>query len=153
MKIIITSTLIFSILLNIILICFFVFKGNTKKTEDNLVAVVISVANRDFALEEMREFLNSINQTHKEIQENDKQLVIKAASNSVRSVIDHTPKGLVESLPIGFKKLGFATHDIFDEIKNSAQTNFNAQVTNRQLSILLNNFVACHATYKIETSK
>lgn len=151
MKKILITSLILSISFNIFLIYLFVFKGNTKVTEDNRVSVIMSEQNKDFALEEMREFLNAVNQIHNGIANGNKEQIINAAGKSGGNVIDHAPKGLIKALPLDFKKLGFATHDIFDEIRDSAQVNFKPEITNKQLTKLLNNCVACHAIYKIET--
>jgi predicted ester cyclase len=66
-------------------------------------------------------------------------------------VFDHAPKGMLASLPIGFKKLGFATHDFFDQIADSIKGHQDyKQTQQQQLSHLLNNCVACHKVYKID---
>jgi hypothetical protein len=99
----------------------------------------------------MREFLNSVNQIHDGIATKNKEKIINAATKSGGNVLDHAPKGLIASLPIEFKKMGFDAHYFFDDIRDSAQVNFKPETTNRQLTKILNNCVACHATYKIET--
>lgn len=141
---------ILSILLNIGLIYFFIFKGQTAKTNDSRIAIVMSADNTDFVLDEMRDFLESIQQINEGILTNDAQKIIDAGKKSGGSVIEHAPKGLIKTLPISFKKLGFSTHDMFDEIRESAETNFNTKNTQVQLNKLLNNCVACHKSFKIK---
>ena len=149
----ITILIVLSVLLNISLIYLFIFKGETTKTNDNRIAVVMTPDNTDFVLNEMRDFLESIQQINEGILNNDARKIIDAGKKSGGSVIDHAPKGLIKSLPIGFKKLGFATHNIFDEIKESAEANFIPKNTQIQLNKLLNNCTACHKSYKISTKQ
>ena len=145
--------LILSVLLNICLIYLFIFRGETIKTTDNRIEIKLSQSNTDFALAEMRGFLESIQQINEGILTNDAQKVIKAGENSGGVVIEHAPKGMMKALPIGFKKLGFSTHDLFDEISKSATNNFDAKVTQTQLNLLLNKCVSCHKTFKIGVKK
>jgi len=147
----ITILVILSILLNIGLIYFFIFKGQTVKTNDSRVAVTMSADNTDFVLDEMRDFLESIQQINEGILTNDAQKIIDAGKKSAGSVIEHAPKGLIKTLPIGFKNLGFSTHAMFDEIRENAETNFNTKNTQVQLNKLLNNCVACPKSFKIES--
>lgn len=140
---------VLSILLNIVLIYLFVIKGNTVKSEDNRIAISMSKSNSEFVLEEMRVFLESVQQINLGLLNNDSSLIIKAGKTSGGSVIAHTPKDLLGSLPIGFKTLGFKTHGIFDDITNSAQENFDKNETQKQLNELLNTCVTCHKSYKV----
>ena len=148
-KMVITAT---SIILNIILIYIFVFKGETVEANDNRTELTMSESNRDFVLLEMRDFLESIQQINEGILNNKPELIIKASKHSGGSVIEHAPKGLLKSLPMGFKELGFATHDLFDEIALNAEQNFDPKQTQNQLNSLLNNCTACHRSYKIQAS-
>ncbi len=142
---------IFFFLTTIILIYLFVFKGKVAATgDDGRVAVQLTEVNADFALDEMREFLVSIQQINEGILNKNIEQIEKAAKKSGGLVIDHAPKGMMASLPIGFKKLGFATHDLFDEIADSIHVNKNFSQTHSQLGKLLNNCVACHKAYKIQ---
>ena len=51
-----------SVLLNIILIYVFVFKGDTIKSTDNRTEVILSESTKDFVFDEMRDFLESVQQ-------------------------------------------------------------------------------------------
>ena len=130
---------------------FFIFKGKVAAiTDDSRVVVELTEGNADFALDEMREFLESVQQINEGILNKNAEQIEKAAKKSGGLVIDHAPKGMLASLPIGFKELGFATHDLFDEIADSIQVNKNVKQTHSQLGKLLNNCVACHKLYKIQ---
>lgn len=148
-KVFITILLLISLLINIGLVYLFVIKGETVETEDSRIAIKMSEDNRDFVLLEMRDFLESVQQINEGLLENDSMKIIKAAEKSGGSVIDHAPKGLLKSLPSNFKKLGFSTHDIFDDIAKSTKENFDKKSVNIQLNTLLNKCVACHQSYKI----
>ncbi len=142
--------LIISILINILLIYVFVIKGDTAQTENDVrTTILVSQANEDFVLDEMRDFLESIQKINQGILENNASLVIEAGEKSGGSVIAHAPKGLLSALPIGFKQLGFATHDIFDEIAKTANKDFSPKQSQEQLNKLLNNCIACHRSYKL----
>jgi hypothetical protein len=140
---------ILSLALNVGFIYLFIIKGNTVKSEDNRIAISMSKDNSEFVLEEMRVFLESVQQINLGLLNNDSSLIIKAGKTSGGSVIEHTPKDLLGSLPIGFKTLGFKTHGIFDDITNSARDNFDKKETQKQLNDLLNTCVICHKSYKV----
>ena len=148
-----TSTFlaIFFFSTTVALIYLFVFKGKVATVDkDGRVAVELTQGNADFALDEMRVFLESVQQINQGILNENAKQIEKAAKKSGGVVIDHAPKGMLASLPLGFKKLGFATHDLFDEIADSIHINKNFNQTHSQLSKLLNNCVACHKAYKIQ---
>ena len=142
MKKLSTILAIFFFLTTVVLIYFFVFKGKVAATaDDGRVVVKLTQGNTDFALDEMREFLVSVQQINEGILNKNIEQIEKAAKKSGGFVIDHAPKGMMASLPIGFKKLGFATHDLFDEIADSIQVNKSFDQTHSQLGKLLNNCV------------
>ncbi len=138
-------------LTTLFLIYFFVFKGNVIASEDNRVTIVLSKSNSDFALKEMRIFLESVQQINEGILTKDSSLVYKAARQSGGIVVEHTPENMMRSLPIGFKKLGFSVHDKFDEIADSIRAENNFDWAHKELNTLLNLCVTCHRSYKIET--
>ncbi len=97
----------------------------------------------------MRVFLESVRGIQEGILNKNPSIIITSGKKSGGSVIEHAPKGMMKSLPIGFKKLGFSTHDLFDKIAKDASENFNVNHTQKQLNSLLGNCVACHSMYKI----
>jgi|SRR5690554_1766669 len=151
MKKVLPVLLTISLLVNIALVYFFFIKGDSVKINDERTAIHVSEENKDFVLAEMRGFLESVQQINKGIIENDAETVISASKKSGGTAIDHAPPSLVKSLPLAFKTLGCSTHDIFDEIAKNAEDNFEPKETQKKLDILLNNCVACHRSYKLET--
>jgi hypothetical protein len=144
---------VLSVILNIGLVYVFLIKGETVKSSDNRTAIVMTEGNADFVLTEMRDFLESVQQINDGIIQNDPKKIIEAGKKSGGSVIEHAPNGLIKTLPLSFKKLGFKTHDLFDEIKAGAESDFGPKRTQIQLSQLLSNCIACHSSFKIETLK
>lgn len=138
-----------SVLANLLMVYKFLLAGNTVKLpNDKRVGIKISEKNRDFVLFEMRTFLEGVKAIHEGISENDYAKIEKNAAISGRAVEDHVPPELIRSLPIGFKKLGFDTHDRFDKIAKIAREKAKKEQLNQELSGLLNNCTACHASYK-----
>lgn len=133
------------------LIYFFVFKGTVIETEDHRVTIKLSESNTDFALAEMRTFLESIQQMNEGILNKDADMVFNGARQSGAKVVEATPEGMMGSLPIGFKKLGLSTHAKFDAIADSIRANNNFDYAHKELNTLLNLCVTCHRTYKIES--
>lgn len=152
-KIIFIVLLVLSLAANVLLVRK-LFVGNTQVIEgDPRVSVIVTQANRDFVMGEMRTFVEALHQINLGIEQNDPSLIVEAARASGGSVADHAPAGLIASIPIGFKTIGFDTHGKFDEIANSAEKNFDPKVTQKQVTALLGNCVACHRSYRMDVKK
>ena len=149
-KILFISLLVISIGVNVVLIRK-MFVGNTVTLpDDTRVSIVVSQSNRDFVMHEMRTFVEALQQINLGIEQNDPILIVKVARASGGSVADHAPSGLIASLPIEFKTLGFDTHAKFDEIAESAEKNFDPKRTHTQVTELLGNSVACHKMFRMD---
>ena len=83
----------------------FIFKGSIKIAADGRKSVLLSQKNTDFALQEMRQFLSSVQQITEGTIEGDINKIITAAEKSGGTVIEHTPPSFMRSMPIAFKKL------------------------------------------------
>ena len=129
------------------LIYFFIFRGSVVESDDYRVAIELTEPNKEFALNEMRVFLESVQQINEGIINKDSSQIIKAARKSGGEVVEHSPKGMMASLPIGFKKLGFSVHDKFDEMADSIRANNDFSYAQREMNTLLNSCIACHRTY------
>ncbi len=140
-------------LCTLFLIYFFVFRGTVIKTEDQRVTIELSQSNTDFAMSEMRTFLESIQEMNEGILNKDADLIYNGARKSGAKAVHETPKGLMGSLPIGFKKLGMSTHTKFDAIADSIRANNDFDYAHKELNTLLNLCVTCHKTYKIVTEE
>ncbi|GET47092.1 hypothetical protein [Capnocytophaga felis] len=152
-KIIFVGLLLISLGINAFLISKFV-GGSTQKIEgDERVSIVMSNDNREFVMREMRHFVESVQQINAGILYERPELIIEAARKSGHAVTECAPQGLVQTLPLSFKQLGFSTHDLFDEIADEAEKNFSPKRTQEQLNQLLTNCVSCHRGFRIDAQK
>ena len=117
--------------------------------KDGRSEIKMTPENREYVMAEMRGFLESIQKINEGIAKNDPTIIEKVGQESGSYKVDGVPKGLVKSLPLGFKKMGFETHELFDVMAKMAKENYDRQQTQEKLNQLLNNCVACHKTYKI----
>jgi hypothetical protein len=137
------------LLSTLFLIYFFVFRGTVVESDDHRVAIELSEPNAEFALKEMRDFLESIQQINEGIINKDSNQVYDGARKSGNEVVEQTPQGMMASLPIGFKKLGLSVHNGFDKIADSIRANNDFGYAQKEMNTLLNSCIACHRSYKI----
>ncbi len=131
----------------------FMFQGNTTKSSDGRTAINLSAGERDIVLTEMRAFLQSMQQITEGISKDNLKLVTESAKKSGVAAQKGVPGTLVGKLPMDFKKLGSDTHTKFDQLALDAIDLKDKDHTLSQLSVLMQNCVACHATYKIGIAK
>ncbi len=129
----------------------FILSGDVIKSEDGRFAVRLTSDERDLVLNEMRTFLDSVQKITQGVASNDFDAVGEAARKVGRAAQQGMPGTLVGKLPLEFKKLGFDTHTRFTQLALDAEQMSDAEHTISQLSELLQNCVACHATYKFES--
>ena len=130
----------------------FVIQGRVTESPDGRAAIVLEKDERDLVLSEMRVFLESVQQVTSGITEDDMLLVASSARQSGSSAQMAVPGSLVGKLPLAFKKLGFDTHARFDELALDAEQLGDRDHALAQMSAILGNCVACHATYRFEVS-
>ena len=142
---------VISILLLIIVAGFykFILQGSARQSTDERTAILLNAGERDLVLAEMRVFLSSVQQISHGLSENDMALVAAYARKSGKAAQAEIPGTLAGKLPLQFKQLGFDTHKKFDQLAMDAEDLEDEQHTLEQLSILMQNCVSCHATYRI----
>jgi cytochrome c556 len=130
----------------------FLFQGSVAESTDGRMSIRLDAGERDLVLTEMRQFLESIQKITEGITEADMQLVAEYARKSGRAAQGAVPGTLVGKLPMQFKKLGSDTHARFDQLALDAEEFGDGGHVLSQLSILMQNCVACHAAYRIDIS-
>ena len=130
----------------------FIFQGSTSGSTDGRIAIVLDAGERDLVLAEMRLFLESIQKITTGIAGNDMELVTEYARKSGMAATVGMPGTLMGKLPLGFKKLGPDTHKKFDQLALDAEEFGDGDHALSQLSVLLQNCVACHAAYRFNIS-
>jgi mono/diheme cytochrome c family protein len=113
-------------------------------------AIKLNNIEQNMVLEEMRGFLNSTQKIVAALADDDMSAVVAAAKESGRASQEQMPAETRNKLPEAFKKLGFDTHTKFDQLAMDADDMEDSQQTLVQLSELMQNCIACHATFRIE---
>ena|SRR3990172_3118014 len=141
----------------LIIVALFGYKftvGNVQPSEDGRLAVLLSKDERNALLLEMRVWLQSSQGILAATSEKDFDAVIKSAKASGMGAEAETPGSLFRKLPVEMKALGFDTRKKFDDIAVDAEKFKDSNHIITQLSVAMNNCVACHATYRfVETAQ
>jgi hypothetical protein len=128
----------------------FMIQGVTEQSSDGRMAIKLNENEKNLVLEEMRAFLTSTQQIVASINNKDIKQVGKSARAVGRAAQDAVPGTLMGKLPMEFKKLGVDTHNKFDVMAMDAEQLEDSGHSMNQLAELLQNCVACHASYRIE---
>ena len=130
----------------------FMIAGSVAPASDGRQALILEPAERDLVLTEMRMFLSSVQKITRALTEEDMKTVVKAAREVGLAAQQAVPGSLMGKLPLAFKKLGFDTHKKFDALALDAEQLGDPNHTLQQLSTLMNNCVACHSMYQIQSN-
>ena len=128
----------------------FLIQGSVSSDTDGRTAIHLTAGERDLVLKEMRAFLESVQQITKGISNNDMRLVAEYAKKVGSAAQNEVPGTLIGKLPIAFKKLGSDTHAKFDLLALDAESLGDSSHSLKQLSELMENCIACHATHRFE---
>jgi len=127
--------------------------GNTEKGDDGRTAVILTPAERQAVLGEMRMLLEASQTIVEALAENDMTAVERTARPLGASAIATVDFALRTKLPLDFKKLGFATHYAMDDIADMASEKKPAREIQLKLAETMNNCIACHAMYQLPVAK
>jgi len=142
-----------SLVLNGALIYFFLIAGKTEQNAaaaDARTAIILNEDERALVLAEMRGFLSAVQTMNTALATDDLAQVEKSARSVGRAAAQEVPPALMAKLPLQFKQLGMSTHQGFDQIAMDARDLGDRQHTQQQLGQLMNNCVACHATFQLK---
>jgi len=128
----------------------FIFQGSVSVDADKRITLQLNAGERDLVLAEMRTFLTSVQQITAGIAEDDMELVAESSRKSGKAARAGMPGTLVGKLPMQFKQLGSDTHAGFDQLALDAEDLGDSRHALSQLSTLMQNCTACHATYRID---
>ncbi len=122
--------------------------GDVKPSDDGRLAVQLSKDERNGLLLEMRTWLQNSQAILAAASSQDFAAVATIAKSSGMAAEAATPGSLFRKLPAEMKMLGFDTRKKYDEIATDAEKLKDSKHTIEQLSVAMNNCVACHATYR-----
>ena len=156
--IIFSSLLVLMTLLVIALLLRFIVFGKTQVAADHQAldtrtAVIMTEEEKVYVLHEMRGMLEGVQEIVSSIRTNDMEKISTVARSMGRNVADDAPAGLMGKLPLDFKTLGLGTHASFDQISVTARDPEKMDLVLLQLSNVMGNCIACHATFQIKTEK
>ncbi len=126
--------------------------GSTAPADDGRTAVLLEPAERQAVLGEMRVLLETTQTIVAALADNDLPTIESAARRVGRAAIATMDFKLRAKLPLEFKKLGFGTHDAFDDIADMAENNADTKAIQLKLADTMNRCIACHATYQLSAS-
>ena len=133
----------------------FIIKGETVSStqSDTRTTIVLTEAERAIVLSEMRDFLVAIQTITEALAKDEMKTVATAARKVGLAAQEAVPAGLVRKLPATFKKLGFGTHQAFDQLALDAESFGDRQQSLEAMSKLMTNCTSCHAAFQIRTSR
>ncbi len=135
----------------LIVVAVFAYKftaGEVKPSTDGRLAVQLTKDERNALLLEMRTWLQNTQAILSATSAKDFPAVVSTAKASGMAAEAETPGSLFRKIPVEMKRLGFDTRQKFDEIAADAERLRDSQHTIAQLSMAMNNCVACHAIYR-----
>ncbi|MBP9889109.1 MAG: hypothetical protein KBF93_22635 [Leptospiraceae bacterium] len=130
---------------------FFLF-GNTTKTVDKRTVIHLTEDERNLVFTEMRALLAAVNGIVSGLADKDYERAAKeadAVGMGLVASLEHQEKTILLKLPVEFKKLGFGTHEKFDELAKSIRKKEDIHILLKEIDLLTQNCVACHASYQI----
>ncbi|HEY0721797.1 MAG TPA: hypothetical protein VGE50_11160 [Gammaproteobacteria bacterium] len=141
-----------SLILNGALLYTFLIAGKTEQNAeaaDPRTAIILNDDERALVLTEMRAFLSAVQTMNTALAAGDLAQVEKSALSVGQAAAQTVPPALMAKLPMQFKQLGLSTHQGFDQLAMDARDLGDSQHTLQQLGQLMNNCVACHATFQL----
>lgn len=123
------------------------------RAADTRIPVWLNEIEHEFVLAEMRGFVESLQLVLSGLAKDDMKTVAEAAKKSGKATANNAPSTLGKKFPSAFAMLGGATHQLWDKLAAEAEDMGNKNELLKQLGILLNNCVTCHASYRLAREK
>jgi hypothetical protein len=123
-------------------------RGYTTTSPDGRIAVIVTDAEKDIVLAEMRGMLQAVADITGALARED-HAAIAAAAKTVGSVaMQNDPPALLAKLPLHFKLSGMAMHESFDRIEAAARASQPVREITALLGHHLSLCTSCHASYR-----
>ena len=116
---------------------------------DKRAALRLSPYERGHLLLEMRQFLAGVHSITHGLSVKDMKSVTAAARSQGMAAAHAVPAALRRKLPLEFRQLGSRTHQAFDDLARDAESLGDPQHSLTQLADILQDCVACHASYRL----
>lgn len=116
---------------------------------DDRALLTLTAGERDFVLNEMRNFLLSVQGIVAALADGKPGQAAAAARASGMGTTHGVPRSLMMKLPQEFRQLGMDTHKRFDTLALEAEGMGDRQQILSQLAAILANCNGCHASYRL----
>ncbi len=140
-----------AVIATIVAITMFATGNKTGIATDGREVIWLESHQRDLVLTEMRAFVESLRDITDALGTGDSEKFQASALKVGLAAQQGVPLDMMKALPLSFKKLGMSTHKKFDEIAAHAEQGASNEELLLELSQLMNNCVACHAAYQIQS--
>ncbi len=127
--------------------------GDTAQGDDGRTAVLLTPAERQAVLAEMRGLLEATRGVVGALAKEDRPGIEAAARPVGSAAISTMDFSLRAKLPLEFKTLGFGTHGAFDTIADMASEGRPMREIQLKLAETMDNCIACHATYQLPATR
>ncbi len=121
----------------------------TPLPSDERQAIRLTPGERDFVLNEMRNFLLNVQGIVAALAEDKPAEAAKEARASGMGHRGHVPRSLMMKLPQEWRMLGMDTHGRFDTLALEAEGLADRKQMTAQLAAILANCNGCHAAYRL----
>ena len=123
-------------------------RGYTTSSPDGRIAVIVTDAEKDMVLGEMRGMLQAVADITRALAREDHAAVAAAAKTVGSVAMQNDSPALLAKLPLEFKRSGMAMHDSFDRIAAVAREGKPIREITALLGDHLSLCTACHASYR-----
>ncbi|MBE7413003.1 MAG: hypothetical protein L6Q54_03765 [Leptospiraceae bacterium] len=131
-------------------------RGKKVISEDKRIAILLNPSEKELVLSEMRTLLTVIHETLILLSKEDYNAAAKKSKEGGMDLVENlaaAEKSILLKIPIEFKKLGFGTHEAFDNFSKSILEKKPYPILMKELGELTSRCVACHSAYKLELEK
>jgi len=119
---------------------------------DSRTAVVLTKAEREQILVEMRQLLKSVHGVLRGVSSQDLNGMEKAARAAGMVMAADVNPALMAKLPLTFKAMGMSVHRDFDGLADGIQSGERGEQALKRLSDLTSRCIACHDLYRFSTA-
>ena len=127
---------------------YFFVKGRTAPAPDGRTAVVLTEAERDQILAEMRQLLKAVHGVLQGVVSQDLNGAGKAAKTAGMGMAADVNPALMVKLPLSFKAMGMSVHRDFDGLADAIQSGERGEQALKRLSDITSRCTACHDLYR-----
>jgi hypothetical protein len=120
---------------------------------DTRTAVVVTAAERDWVLAEMREMVGAVRDMMAAAAANDMDRFAAAAESVGMERHDPPPRGLPGKLPAAFRQLGGGLHREFDQIARDVRAIRERDMALARVAENMSRCIACHQAWRVEVAQ